>query len=622
MAAVFFARLPAKLAPAEVELRDLLRQAAIVANRLLPCGEVSLQEWVNRRIPTDVVLSVNALGQAVLELPRSNGDNPGRDLVAPASRAPQTGTTSGSASTASKEAFFQRQPVDAFSPQEEQLRVALTSAVAHGPAQLSQVAQDLQVRAAIKALLPKNVPLVDWIERRVGAEILVVDDDRGQQMVRLACHGKEEKRETFFASLPMDSFTPAEEMLRSALVDFLAMWKSKELATLSHAGGDKGVQQAKCALLPQGVTLRDWIERRIGGEMELSRDMKGQYVIRLTQEAGQIVNDRYLQLQKLGLMPAPSQDDRDFQPGLGLPGPEGARLDFFDNFPENELLPQELTLRQALMDFMQGWSVRPGALAATLSDAGQDKAVQQCRMALLPKEVALKEWIERRIGGEILTRRDPNGQVQISVRGVRRGAAHPGTGRRAALPAVQGIGAEVAEGAETDKDRAEAAKRLALEKREAAERFFDSLPADGFTAEEETLRLAILNFLEQWKGPGCATLSSAGGDVQVRSARAVFLPRGGGISLREWIDRRIGGEVETHVIDAATNTIAIGLPGLLDVAALTQVQTSKKRKTDSNLPGDALLGMGKAAGKRGKPRLSAPASSRGSGQGAPWSAAK
>merc|ERR1740138_1036345 len=76
------------------------------------------------------------------------------------------------------------------------------------------------------------------------------------------------------------------------------------------------------------------------------------------------------------------------------------------------------------------------------------------------------------------------------------------------------------------------------------EDFFDSLPTDSFTEDEEALRDALLTFLETWQEGEPPTLSNAGSDAAVRSNRVKVLPKGTPVSLKDWIDRRMGGEIE------------------------------------------------------------------------------
>merc|ERR1719379_3158649 len=96
------------------------------------------------------------------------------------------------------------------------------------------------------------------------------------------------------------------------------------------------------------------------------------------------------------------------------------------------------------------------------------------------------------------------------------------------------------------------------------EQFFASLPDDSFTPEEEDLRDTLLAFLGQWSGPEPPSLSDAGGDQEIRRARPLVLPKGCQVSLKDWIERRIGGEIEL-AMDNRSGQWLFGLRGSLEV---------------------------------------------------------
>merc|ERR1711862_606983 len=107
-------------------------------------------------------------------------------------------------------------------------------------------------------------------------------------MGKLRGLGKEEKEKLineFFANLPSDSFTPAEDRLRQALYDFLTQ-KPRHLHHLSAAGSDEGIKGPRKEVLETTdckVPLKEWIEQRIGGEIEVHKDdQANQYMLRLT----------------------------------------------------------------------------------------------------------------------------------------------------------------------------------------------------------------------------------------------------------------------------------------------------------------------------------------------------
>merc|ERR1719487_522243 len=87
---------------------------------------------------------------------------------------------------------------------------------------------------------------------------------------------KEQRRlaaDDFFMSLPGDALSWEEQRLRDCIFNFLAT-STVEQPHISKAGSDKEVQAARLALLPKGVGLKEWVERRIGGEIELDIDTR------------------------------------------------------------------------------------------------------------------------------------------------------------------------------------------------------------------------------------------------------------------------------------------------------------------------------------------------------------
>merc|ERR1712113_387272 len=125
------------------------------------------------------------------------------------------------------------------------------------------------------------------------------------------------------------------------------------------------------------------------------------------------------------------------------------------------------------------------------------------------------------------------------------------------------------------------------------------LPEGDFTPEEDQLRDALLVFIEGWTGVDPPTLSNAGSVPEVQEARAALLPKGCGVSLREWIDHRIGGEVETMPCGTMNAQIAIGLRGQLDKDAVAEYGT--KRKSSQNMipeQGAELAGRKRARRRR------------------------
>lgn len=153
---------------------------------------------------------------------------------------------------------------------------------------LFQMAQGATIDAALKRLGLPAENLGDWIHSRVGEEILQTSDHSGEVIVQLEGNVKTLHRGTdeaqaisdeFFVDLPEDSFSPEEELLRTAIRDYLDGFVGKDPPTMSMTCQEKGIQHAKSALLPQGVSLKEWMEKRVGEEFDFAPCASGQYCI-------------------------------------------------------------------------------------------------------------------------------------------------------------------------------------------------------------------------------------------------------------------------------------------------------------------------------------------------------
>lgn len=611
MALEFFDRLPKKLTQAEETLRGHLRDAARTAANFLPPGNVvSLQEWVECRMPGEVELGTDDAGLVVLR-PARNAREKEPDPAL--------------------QSFLSRLPADQFLQEEEDLREAIVSACEKAPETLAQVKRLPSVLKCTKVLLPAAIKLEDWIERRIGAEVAVETDAAGQRVCRLmgseplprqeSRNREKDRSEEFFRMLPKASFLPEEEKLRMAIFDFLAGWSAQELATLQHCAQNPAVAEAKRGMFAShAVNFKDWIERRIGGELILRPDPagRGELEIHLTPAARPVVAERVALLQARkppGIWPAPARPpphSLHSAPPIPAPMPhmvasggsernersnrqerrrdkerkepqhrdEASKQSFFDKLPAEELLEKELELRQILLDSLDIYFQKhPAGEGPALSMiAGQTKAYQEIKSSFL-KGVSLREWVDRRIGGEVATKMGSNGQVIIFPRD-REGQ----------------VNADVAD------EVMEAADLLDGK----AQDFFDNLPPDGFLSQEEVLREAILNFLESWDDVSAPpTLKVLQRNSEIRDlTKACLSGAPSNVSLKMWIDRRIGGEIATWRKDGRAREVSIGLrtdhgeeadaANSIEEAA-AEASSTKKRKVEEG--GDGQFGSGKGKGR-------------------------
>jgi len=264
-------------------------------------------------------------------------------------------------------------------------------------------------------------------------------------------------------------------------------------------------------------------------------------------------------------------------PGMGMPPPppmdmapphaNAARFDkdaWFATLPADELLPGELALREAIIAWVRRWpqlrpSNRPAGSPPHLADTGLDNDIRRCRTDVLPSKVRLAEWIERRIGGEVELRGVGNGQHAVFLRG----SAPP----EAEAPAARNSGG---------RDGGSSRNGSGGGSPEEKERFFASLPQDEFSQEEDDMRAVLLDFLERWTGSNPPLISDCSSEEEFTKARRSLLPKGCPVSLKEWIDNRIGGEIETRA--GTSGSWMFGLRGQLP-AATGSNGSAKRRRT-------------------------------------------
>eukprot|EP00747_Dinoflagellata_sp_TGD_P159303 gnl/TRDRNA2_/TRDRNA2_177880_c1_seq22.p1 gnl/TRDRNA2_/TRDRNA2_177880_c1~~gnl/TRDRNA2_/TRDRNA2_177880_c1_seq22.p1 ORF type:complete len:439 (-),score=89.69 gnl/TRDRNA2_/TRDRNA2_177880_c1_seq22:569-1885(-) len=121
--------------------------------------------------------------------------------------------------------------------------------------------------------------------------------------------------------------------------------------------------------------------------------------------------------------------------------------------------------------------------------------------------------------------------------------------------------------------------QLRSNRSQEADAFLGRLPHDRFTHKEVALRDAILSFVKDWQGSGPPSLTDAGKDSSVKTARDALLPKS--INMKGWIDVRMGQELE--IMQDAKGQHIIGLPGELDPDELAATDTGLGKRKQHNL---------------------------------------
>ncbi|CAE8689401.1 unnamed protein product, partial [Polarella glacialis] len=223
----------------------------------------------------------------------------------------------------------------------------------------------------------------------------------------------------------------------------------------------------------------------------------------------------------------------------------------------------ELNLREAVMNFLH--RRKSSAAAPLLSDLSKDPNVSRARETLLPSEVPLRDWLDRRIGGEVELKREKGGNFLVQLR----------ASVTSSVPA-----APASSGSSKGKGKTGNGHVSVESLQKIREEFFRNLPDDSFTSEEEALRDSLLSFLENWTGESLPMLSRASVDPVVRKCRTAALPQGNAVSLKDWIERRLGGELQA--VKDEKGLIVLGIAGDIDLPGLGQAAAdseSKRRRT-------------------------------------------
>merc|ERR1719265_140720 len=283
----------------------------------------------------------------------------------------------------------------------------------------------------------------------------------------------------------------------------------------------------------------------------------------------------------------------------------GGSRQFFSQLPMNGFTEPEITLREALLNYLSsrnpadGWPVITAA-----GHCNWTKAIQKAKSAFLPRDVPLQEWIEKRIGGEVMTHLLPNGQFEVIL--ASKASGKGGKGKSVCKGTGKGQKGEKGEkGEKADNVNFFGAREPAFDSQPVDDprdadgkkrKFLASLPTDGFTDTESRLRDAILGFLH--RSGGSRSLSDAGSDQEIRDARLAFMPKGCGVSIREWIEHRIGGEVETFANPQNKSDFFFGLRGQTDPEAALRDRKRRKKggKGAGGEPGESPKGRGRHPG--------------------------
>jgi len=362
--------------------------------------------------------------------------------------------------------------------------------------------------------------------------------------------GAGKSMDAFFKRLPNDNFGAAEVALRESLFEFLAGWKSQQLATLNDLSNFPGVKKNQSAFLPPEITMSDWIERRIGGEVELHNprgdSANPNPIIRLTEEGKRLVKEKYQKMVSSFEGKGPSATATATDAPLHV-----TKEAWFASLPADELLPEELELRQALVDAVANWNKKtplPGnpGMAPRLEDLYTDVNVRKHR-SFIPPRMKMRNWIEKRVGGELLLKKMGNVE-RLFLAGEEADAEPP-------------------------------------QKAETADEFLATLPTDSLSDAEIDLRAAIMEQLDGKQAQLLTDISNAfRQNPDFARRQKTLLPQH--VPLQKWVNNRIGGEVEICKDNTGRQIMRLRAEGAEETPVSDAVGDAAQEAWLDELPGD------------------------------------
>lgn len=269
----FFSRLPASsFTEYEDELLHALQLVTDLMTKWFP-RSVSLQEWAERRIPSHLASSVNGSGIVFVEADRSDVEQDAPEMEntelqdckrrrteeAGAAQPPasvQTGTGHGMALYRQHGRRFVQ-----FLPESDFIRQAYEDGRID-----EQFWEDME---------NPNMP---WKNTKTRL--------KGREHARSHQQGLGER---FFKNLPEDRFTPEEDSLREAILNYIDhRTRSGSACYTTQMCEDPSVKSAKCLCIPPTMSLMLWCDKRMGQELHFEKVKKGHLISRLQQDSASL----------------------------------------------------------------------------------------------------------------------------------------------------------------------------------------------------------------------------------------------------------------------------------------------------------------------------------------------
>eukprot|EP00930_Biecheleria_cincta_P036345 TRINITY_DN24935_c0_g1_i2.p1 TRINITY_DN24935_c0_g1~~TRINITY_DN24935_c0_g1_i2.p1 ORF type:complete len:472 (-),score=85.84 TRINITY_DN24935_c0_g1_i2:62-1441(-) len=209
----------------------------------------------------------------------------------------------------------------------------------------------------------------------------------------------------FLDDLPAYKLTANEEKMRAALLEAwqpgAGLWSKRHARgrpveqgvkmSFSYMCSNEAVRKAKANLLPPGMSIERWMEERIPELFSVS-ERYGHMLVYLKESE----EDRELRMQ----------EQRDAK--------ENESNEFLEGLPKDDLSAEEHDMREALLAAWKRCVKKFGEGKVRLSHLGQQEDVRKAKSALLPAAVTVRQWIEARIGEELILSEDDDKQLMAT----------------------------------------------------------------------------------------------------------------------------------------------------------------------------------------------------------------
>ena len=201
------------------------------------------------------------------------------------------------------EGFFSTLPQGTFIPEEHAMWMALYTRLskAQCPIRLSDLDRFVEVESVRSTFLPDSVTIYEWCVRRASRDfeitggpdnptlclskelemrrsknqklevvaLMVYNDERRAHWIQKEERDAQRKKavENFFSTLPQERFIPEEHAMWTALYGILS--QAQYPIRLCDIGRYVEIKNVRSALLPGGVTIREWCVQRAARDFEI-----------------------------------------------------------------------------------------------------------------------------------------------------------------------------------------------------------------------------------------------------------------------------------------------------------------------------------------------------------------